>query len=162
MANLILVCGLPGSGKSTFLSKLNNKNCKIISRDKIRFSLLKEGDMYFAHENEVKEMLWSQINESLSNGYDTYVDQTSLNPEARSYLLNHITANYDKCIAYWFNISVQTCLNRNENRFGTRAYVQRGVIRRMGYQFVPPVLEEGFDEIYRYNENDEVILENCC
>lgn len=159
MANLILVCGLPGSGKSTFLSKLNNKNCKIISRDKIRFSLLKEGDMYFAHENEVKEMLWSQINESLSDGYDTYVDQTSLNPEARSYLLNHITAHYELCNIIWFNIPISTCLERNENRKETKAYVPRGVIRRMFYQMVPPSYNEGFDNIFIYDENNELTLQ---
>ena len=160
MANLILVCGLPGCGKSTYLSQFkNNPTCKIISRDTIRFSLVKEEEPYFSHEKEVCQNFWSQINEALTNNYNVYVDQTSLNPESRSYLLKHITAHYDDCIVIWFNIPEKICLERNENRKGTRAYVPTMVIRRMTYQFVPPYLEEGFNEIYMYTENNELILE---
>ena len=160
MPNLILVCGLPGSGKSTYLSQFKNSpTCKVISRDVIRLSLLSEGELYFSHEKEVCEIFWSQINEALNNNYNVYVDQTSLNPESRSYLFKHITAPYDKRIAIWFNIPEKVCLERNENRKGTRAYVPPMVIRRMSYQFVPPYLEEGFNEIYMYTENNELILE---
>ena len=161
MANLILVCGLPGSGKSTYLSQFkHNFNCSVISRDEIRFSLLKEGEAYFAHEEEVCKTLWNKINESLAANKNTYVDQTSLTPDSRSYLLKHITSHYDELIIIWFNISVQTCLEHNENRRSTKAYVPRGVIRRMSYQMVPPYLDEGFDKIYMYTENNELILED--
>lgn len=160
MANLILVCGLPGSGKSTYLSKFeHNINCKIISRDKIRFSLLKEGEDYFSHEKEVCKILWEQINESLTENKDTYVDQTSLNVESRAYLLNHITTHYELCNIIWFNIPINICLERNENRKETKAYVPRGVIRRMSYQMVPPSYNEGFDNIFIYDENNELTLQ---
>lgn len=161
MANLILVCGLPGSGKSTYLSKFeHNMNCRVISRDKIRFSLLQEGEAYFSHEEDVCKNLWNQINEGLAADKNVYVDQTSLNPESRSYLLKHITSHYDELIIIWFNISEKTCLERNENRKNTKAYVPRGVIKRMSYQMVSPYLDEGFDKIYMYTENNELILED--
>lgn len=161
MANLILVCGLPGSGKSTYLSKFeHNINCTVVSRDKIRFSLLQEGEPYFSHEEDVCKNFWNQINEGLAANKNVYVDQTSLNPESRSYLLKHITSHYDELIIIWFNISMQTCLERNENRRDTKAFVPRGVIRRMSYQLVPPYLDEGFDKIYMYTENNELILED--
>lgn len=161
MANLILVCGLPGSGKSTYLSQFeHNTNCNVISRDKIRFAILQDDEAYFSHEEEVCKNLWNKINESLAANKNTYVDQTSLNPESRSYLLKHITSHYDELIAIWFNIPEQICLQRNENRQNTKAYVPRGVIRRMSYQFVPPYLDEGFDKIYMYTENNELILED--
>ena len=59
MKVLYLLCGPSGSGKSTFAKledskrKLVGENCLIISRDIIRFSLLKDGEDYFAHEKEV-------------------------------------------------------------------------------------------------------------
>ena len=160
MADLILVCGVPGCGKSTFLSQFKgDKNTKIISRDEIRFSLLKENEPYFLHEKEVCQILWDKINTSLNDGYDVYVDQTSLTPNSRSFLLSHITAHYDNCVIIWFNIPEQICLERNENRKNSRAYVPRGVIRRMSCQMVPPYLEEGFNEIYRYTEDNKLILE---
>lgn len=98
MANLILVGGLPGSGKSTYLSQFkHNMNCRVISRDEIRFSLLQDGEAYFSHEEDVCKIMWTQINESLTANKNTYVDQTSLTPDSRSYLLKHITAHYELC-----------------------------------------------------------------
>lgn len=160
MANLILVCGIPGSGKSTYLSQFrHNFNCKVISRDEIRFSLLQEGEDYFSHEDEVEKNMWNQINEALAANKNTYVDQTSLTPNSRSYLLKHVTSHFDELIIIWFNISKEICLERNENRINTRAYVPRGVIRRMAMQMVPPSIEEGFDKIYVYNENNKLKLQ---
>lgn len=160
MPNLILVCGLPGSGKSTFLSTQvkNQNNCKVISRDEIRFSLLQEGEPYFSHEEDVYKIFWLQINESLSNGYNTYVDQTSLTPESRQYLLKHITEKYELCNIVWFNIPTKVCIERNENRKGTKAYVPKGVIRRMAIQMIPPSYKENFDNIFTYDENNQLKL----
>lgn len=160
MANLILVCGLPGSGKSTYLSQFkHNFNCSVISRDEIRFSLLKEGEAYFTHEEEVCKILWNKINESLAADKNTYVDQTSLTPDSRSYLLKHITTHYELCNIIWFNIPTSICLERNENRNGTRAYVPRGVIRRMATQMIPPSYNEAFDNIFIYDENNKLTLQ---
>ena len=50
-SNLYLMCGVAGSGKSTWLKEHEsgfNPSHAIISRDKIRFSYLKDGDDYFA------------------------------------------------------------------------------------------------------------------
>ena len=160
MANLTLVCGLPGSGKSTYLSQFKrNFNCSVISRDEIRFSLLKEGEAYFTHEEEVCKTLWNKINESLAANKDTYVDQTSLTADSRSYLLKHITTHYELCNIIWFKIPREICLERNENRFGTKAYVPRGVIRRMSLQMIPPSYNEGFDNIFVYDENNKLTLQ---
>ena len=160
MANLILVCGLPGSGKSTYLSQFkHNMNCKVVSRDEIRFSLLQEGEAYFSHEDDVCKIMWTQINESLAANKDTYVDQTSLTPDSRSYLLKHITAHYELCNIIWFNIPTSICLERNENRRDTKTYVPRGVIRRMAIQMIPPSYEEAFDNIFIYDENNKLTLQ---
>ena len=89
MADLYLMMGVPGSGKSTFLKQyVNKKNSIIISRDEIRFSLLKEGEQYFSHEKEVLKIFWQRINTSLAENKNVFVDQTSLTPNSRKYLLN--------------------------------------------------------------------------
>lgn len=160
MANLILVGGLPGSGKSTYLSQFkHNMNCRVISRDEIRFSLLQDGEAYFSHEEDVCKIMWTQINESLTANKNTYVDQTSLTPDSRSYLLKHITAHYELCNIIWFNIPTSICLERNENRRDTKTYVPRGVIRRMAIQMIPPSYEEAFDNIFIYDENNKLKLQ---
>ena len=154
MANLYLMCGVPGCGKSTFLkNKIKNNNSVIISRDAIRFSIVKPDEEYFSHEDEVLEIFWNQINEALAANKTVYVDQTSLTPRARKWLLQHITG-YEHANLIWIDEDLETCLERNEMRKGTRAYVPRGVIRRMFSQFIEPSLEEGFYRIFRYNSKE--------
>ena len=65
MGNLYLMCGIPGSGKSTY-AKTNKdlKYCKYISRDDIRYSLLKDEDDYFSKEKQVFRTFIAQIKRS--------------------------------------------------------------------------------------------------
>lgn len=156
MADLYLMCGIPGCGKSTFLTKVIDKNSVIISRDAIRFSIVKPDEDYFSHENEVVKEFWKQINESLAAGKDVFVDQTSITPNSRSYLLKHIKG-YTYANIIWINEDIKTCIKRNEMRKGTRAYVPPYVIYRMAKQFIEPSLEEGFDYIFCYNSKDNKI-----
>lgn len=156
MANLYLMAGCPGSGKSTFLKNKIKKDNVIISRDEIRFSLLKPYEEYFSHENEVLEIFWQQINDALAEGKDVFADQTSLTPKARKWFLTHIHG-YDRVNLIWIDEDLETCLERNEKRKGTKAYVSPDVVRRMHFQFVIPSLNEGFNCIFRYNSKEDRI-----
>ena len=155
MADLYLMCGIPGSGKSTFLkNRVKKNNTTIISRDKIRFLIVKPDEEYFSHEDEVLEIFWKQINEALTTGKNVFVDQTSLTPRARKWLLQHVTG-YTYANLIWIDETLETCLERNEERRGTRAYVPRSVVRRMYNQFIEPSLDEGFYRIYHYNSKED-------
>lgn len=155
MANLYLMCGVPGAGKSTFIKKRTRlDHAVVVSRDTIRFSIVKPDEEYFSHEDEVLAIFWKQINEALAAGKNVFVDQTSLTPKARKWLLQHVEG-YDHANLIWIDEDIQTCLERNEMRRGTRAYVPRSVIRRMNEQFIEPSLEEGFYRIYRYNSKED-------
>ena len=53
---LYVICGVPGTGKSTFCKNhltMFGDNVKYVSRDDIRFSIVKENEEYFSHETEV-------------------------------------------------------------------------------------------------------------
>lgn len=150
MGKLILMCGVPGSGKTTFCKNHLTENDVHISRDEVRFSLLKDGEAYFAHEDEVYKEFWRRINEALASGKNVFADQTNLTPRARKYLLDNVTG-YDEADCLWFKCSVQFCLNNNEKRKGiSRTYVPRNVIRRMSEQFVSPTHDEGFAHVWVY------------
>jgi len=150
MADLYLMCGVPGSGKSTFLKNYVKKNTSIIiSRDEIRFSLLREGEEYFSHENEVVKIFWEKINNALAAGYDVFVDQTSITPRSRKWLLEHIK-NYKNANIIWINETLETCLKNNEKRKGTNRYVPIDTIINMKEKFVKPSFNEGFNKIYHY------------
>ena len=154
MANLYLMVGCPGSGKSTFLKKRTKlNNAVIISRDAIRFSIVKPDEEYFSHEDEVVEIFWEQINKALSENKDVFVDQTSLTPRSRKWQLQHVTG-YKYANIIWIDEDLDTCLKRNRMRRGTRSYVPEESVRRMFSQFIEPSLDEGFYRIYRYNSKE--------
>lgn len=158
MADVYIMCGCPGSGKTTWLKNHVKPGSAVISRDTIRFSLLKEGEDYFSHEEEVTAILWDQINGVLSDGRDVFVDQTSLNKRSRKWLLDHITG-YDKVNVIWIDTPLEIALERNEKRKGTKAYVPRGQVRRMFFSIEPPSFEEGFFRIFRYKDEKMLMKE---
>ena len=159
MGDLYLMCGLPGSGKSTFLkTRIKDKETSaIISRDEIRFALVKPEEEYFSHENEVYTELWKRINEALTVKKDVFVDQTSLTVRSRKWLLQHVKVKYDHLNIIWVDASLETCLARNKARHGTMAFVPEESLIRMYKSIVPPLPVEGFYRIFKYNsETDEL------
>lgn len=158
MANIYLMIGIPGSGKSTFCKKcLSEATAPVeyVSRDEIRFSLLKSNDSYFSKEKEVLKIFYSRINKALSEGKDVYIDQTSTTLAGRRKLFTHIYG-YNNVFAIWFDVPLETCLKRNETRSG-RAYVPPHEIINMYDNFCPPTYKENFDMIVKSNGVDETL-----
>lgn len=155
MATLFLVCGIPGSGKSTFLSQFVKKSSSlIISRDKIRFSLLKDGEDYFAHEPIVEQMFYTGISKALELGYDVFADQSSISPSARRKIKNRVHG-FSEINIIWIDTPIEVCIERDSKREG-RARVGEKVIKNMLANFTPPTFEEGFANIYKYK--DETLI----
>lgn len=145
MSKLYLLCGVPGSGKSTWVQKRieehneQNESCVWHSRDAVRFSLLKDEEDYFAREDEVIAQWLENIQTSIILDVEhIYVDATHLSPIARAKVLDALCLTDVAIIPVNFLIPLNTCLERNELRKGIgRTYVPRGVIRRMFIQFKP-------------------------
>lgn len=152
MSKLYLLCGVPGSGKSTWVQKQidkhneQNESCIWHSRDAVRFSLLKEDEDYFAKEDMVIAQWLENIQTSI--GLDVehiYVDATHLSPKAREKVLSSLCLTDVAIIPVNFLIPLDTCLGRNELRKGIgRTYVPCEVIRRMYHQFKPATHKEKF------------------
>ena len=139
------MCGVPGSGKSTFVKEHLEDSCIHISRDVIRFSKLRDSEDYFSHEDEVFDDFIDFINnEILYGGHDNiYVDATHLNEKARNKVLDKLYLEDVDIYPINFYIPLNICLSRNELRKGDgRAYVPRSVIRRMYNSFQPATHDE--------------------
>lgn len=157
--SLYLLCGIPGSGKSTWAREFikSHDRCSYISRDAVRFSLQEDinSDNYFDKEKQVFKSFVESINESISSDEveNIIVDATHINFPSRNKLISNIN-NTDnvQIICVVFNCDLQKCLNRNDLREGVEK-IPRSVIRRMHSQFKHPRTDDYFyyDIIEVYN-----------
>ena len=152
---LWILVGIPGSGKSTWIQ--NHKNSfktpyKIISRDDIRFSFLKnDDDDYFKYEKQVFNEFIKQIKESLQKNKETYVDATHINESSRGKLLRALGLSLKdiEINAIVVQVPINIALKQNAYRTG-RKLVPEQAIKQMHSQMTIPTIEEGFDHIYIY------------
>ena len=98
MPKLLILQGVPASGKSTFARQLahKDKSYVIVNRDSIRNS---KGDYWVpSHEDYVTSIEEFSIKNALGRGYNVIVDATNLNP---------ITINKWKVISEEFNAEIE-------------------------------------------------------
>lgn len=159
MKHLFLMCGVAGSGKSSWLQK-NVSNAIVISRDEIRFSLIGDFDDYFAKEDEVFATFIQKIQKAIDNEEgpkEIYCDATHLTKKSRDKVLNALDlTNVENITVLVVRPSLAEALKRNAQRSG-RKYVPNYVIRRMWSQFERPEEDEEriFDVKYVEVPKDE-------
>lgn len=161
MPKLIMLCGFPGVGKSTFAQKRLADQGRYISRDEIRKGYLQEDYKdYFAHESRVWLDYVEMISESLDDGRDVIADSTNMSAKARRRLLKDIDLRYDgelEILCYYFNVPVEVALARNNQRTGF-AHVPEQTLRNMARTFVPPSYDEDdrISIIFEVDENSKI------
>ena len=133
MPRLFIMCGLPASGKSTFARQfIKDNDIRYVSRDEIRFFMVKENEEYFSREKKVFKKFAGTIAQTLIDGFDVIADATHLNRISRDKLIRAIdqyTTEYT--ITYIvLETSLETCMKRNALREG-RARVPDSVMKSM-------------------------------
>lgn len=147
MNKLIVLCGIPGCGKSTWAKKYvaEHANTVIISRDAVRFNMLKDGDDYFSNEKKVFKTYISEIERCWEEGLTVIADATHLNHASRAKLINaldrDIVNNHLWLEFVNFSDDLEVAIMRNNEREG-RAFVPISAIRRMYYQYEPATIKE--------------------
>lgn len=147
--------GVPGAGKSTYFKNFKMFDwVKYVSRNEICFALIGDEDEYFSKETMVFDIYVQSIVKGLKDPKITVViaDATHLNPASRYKLLKAIKKRLDPSIhfdkvGFFFHDTLDDCLERNEKRQGTRAYVPRDAIKRMFRQLSMPNYTEDFASI---------------
>jgi len=148
---LRILCGAPGSGKSTWAKEEAARldadcwSTAIISRDKIRFRLLDENptDDYFAYENQVFKEFVDEINECLRLGIDyIFVDATHVSCDSRARVLRRLKIDPATSIRFdVFNPPLEVILYRNSLRKG-RECVPVKAVKSMAAAFKTPTFLE--------------------
>ena len=133
--NIWIMAGCPGSGKTYYAKNtlMGNENWFYISRDEVRYSMLKDNDEYFSKETEVYKEFMRRINDIIMNekDYNIIADATHLNTASRMKLINHLnmTDNINFYVV-WMKTPETICQQRNKLRSG-RACVPEDALHNM-------------------------------
>ena len=156
MSRLIMMMGIAGAGKSTWI-KQNYPNVEPVSRDRIRFDILDEkGGEYFDHEDEVFNSFIRQIIGSLVADEVTIADATHLNRKARLKVLSRVRKYADEVEVVWVRVPLETALRQNAMRTG-RAKVPNDVIKRMYQSIERPEDNEGINKLTIIERGEEKV-----
>ncbi|GAP97144.1 AAA family ATPase [Leptolyngbya sp. NIES-2104] len=145
--HLILLIGLPGSGKSTFARSLHSH---IISTDAIRAQLFGEEAIQGSWLKiwlEVRSQ-FDQAVHSIQQGeieFAIYDATNAVRKQRRAAIALARKCGFTKITGVWINPSIEVCLERNKAR---SRVVPEAVIHRMARRLygAPPALDEGLDE----------------
>ena len=147
---LIVLCGLPGSGKSTYANYLTESgHFECVSTDQIRKEL-------YGSENTQgngKEVFTTAFLHLQAYGLvkkNCVFDATNITPRARKKVVQGCRKYYDLIICKYINTPLDVCLHRNSRR---ERIVPTEVILRMANNFVMPSREEGFDYVETITTN---------
>ena len=147
MAKLIMLIGIPGSGKTTYSKDLSKEyNAKVISSDKVRQTYIG------IDESEVFPTVYRLCVEELDNGCNVILDATHITPKVRKRTfdaLDQFGIIYEK-VAVYIDTPVEECIRRVENRNKNpeELFLPLEVIESYGKNIIAPTKEEGFEEIY--------------
>lgn len=148
-STLIMMMGPAGCGKSYLAKKIEDthEDCIIVSRDDIRFALLKPNEDYFAHEKEVERLFYRTISDMLLVHKYVIADATNLTPKSRNKFFSNVNLpSKSKVIGVWIEVDESTAQKQNEARTGLRK-VPSEVISRMYRYKVSPTSDEPFDDV---------------
>lgn len=150
MTRLIILIGLPASGKSTLARKIVTRypQCQLISTDAIRTQLF--GD-------EAIQGPWLQVWQQVQQQFYQAVRQTSLaiydatnaqRRQRRQVIDLAVESGFSHLTGLWLDKSLDLCLKRNRQR---QRQVPEEVIMKMYRQLTdaPPSCEEGLDVLKR-------------
>jgi predicted kinase len=156
--NMLMLVGLPTSGKSTFVENYIMDfgtlfNFVVLSTDHyIEYYAKQQNKTYNEVFDEYVKEAHRQMNRSLKDaidaGKDIIWDQTNLSAKARKGKLARIPDTYTKRAAY-FPITLEEALRRNQTRSGK--VIPEYVIESMHKTIEPPTLEEGFIHVEVYH-----------
>lgn len=140
---VVVMAGLPGSGKSAWLKK---NNLPSLSSDDIRRLLRDDATDQTIHR-AVFATLRLLLRKRLELGAPvTYIDATNLTPKERRPYIKIAEGYGARAEAVFFDTPVDVCKARNAGR---NRMVPPEVIDLMAARLVEPSLAEGFAQIHR-------------
>lgn len=150
MNELVMLCGIPGSGKSTYAEQLKKEGYIIHSSDDTREQL---GDINDQSKNEeVFRLLHKRIKDDLRGGKNVVYDATNISRKRRMAFLRELQNIPCKKVCVLIATPYEICVAQN---FKRERRVPVEVIWKMYKNFNLPCKEEGFDEVVIHYPKEE-------
>jgi putative nucleotidyltransferase with HDIG domain len=141
---LILLVGIPGSGKTTYAKNYIEQNSDTIhlSSDAIRKELYGD-EAIQGNPGDVFALMQKRAVEALNEGYDVIYDATNIARKDRASIIS-VCPKFAKIEVHIIWAPIETCIERDAARERT---VGKEVIDKMLKRFQPPFYDEGFNDI---------------
>jgi len=138
---MVVLAGLPGSGKSTYVERLG---APALSSDRIR-GLLADDETDQTIHDRVFQTVRYLLRQRIEIGRPvTYIDATNLTIEDRRPYLEMGRAHGCEVEAVFFDVPLDVCRERNALR---RRVVPEDALAKMAAKLEPPTVQEGFARV---------------
>jgi len=155
---LILLCGIPTCGKSTYVNNLITQpryaDAVVLSTDNYIQRVADEqgktyDDVFKKTISEATDYMWERLKFAIFEQRHIIIDQTNLTPKTRKQKTSKVPADMYRKKAVYFEITLKEALERNKHREGK--CIPEGVLKTMYHSFVIPNNTEDFEVIERGN-----------
>lgn len=144
------VCGISGSGKSTFIDLYKTNDTIIVSTDDIREKIF--GDAKNQENNsKVFAIAFYLIKTALIYGNSVLFEATNLTASNRKWVLKQIKDCNANKIVFYFDTPLEQALANNQKR---DRQVPDDVIEKQFKKYRHPSYKEGWDKIYKISSFD--------
>ena len=149
MPKLVMLVGLPGSGKSKFSQ--NFEGYRLSTDDYIEMVAGTSGknynDVFKDSVKTAQEKLKNRMYDAIHHRSNIVWDQTNLTIKTRAGKLANIPYEYEK-ICIFFDTPFEIILQRNEKRRLTGRNIPSNILHQMQESLEVPTTQEGFDYVY--------------